>query len=105
MDWWKVTLRALLIATSLIRPQTDGQMIARCLNPMEQPLTLREGSSIGTYTAVDTGQIQELQLDAVSTVSQIQESHSYHRPLPKQVRPFFDADDKNCHGSTETGGC
>lgn len=38
---------SLPVATSLNQPKSNGQMVARCMNPIEQPLILRAGSTIG----------------------------------------------------------
>lgn len=45
------------VATNLNWPQHNVQMVAICKDPMEQALTLRVGSTIGTFTAVEADQM------------------------------------------------
>ena len=46
-------------ANSLNQPGSKRQVIIRCMNATEQPLTFRSGATIGTYTGVDTPQVED----------------------------------------------
>ena len=60
------------VASSLNRPSWDGGVVARCLNLTEQPMMLRAGSVIGTFTGVEKDQIDDSQLltDSEETTDQ-----------------------------------
>ena len=49
------------VATSLNRPGVRGKMVARCLNLTNQPMTLKAGATIGTFTGVEEEQVEDLQ--------------------------------------------
>ena len=50
-----------LVATSVKCPTRKGEVFVRCLNLGSQPLELKPGSTIGTYTSIEKGDIQEQQ--------------------------------------------
>ena len=45
------------LATSLNQPNEKGQLLVRCLNPTDQPLELKNGTAIGTYTGVEDEEV------------------------------------------------
>ncbi|XP_067929672.1 uncharacterized protein [Watersipora subatra] len=47
------------VASSLNKPGPKGRVITRCMNAMERSLTFRSGATIGTYTGVETPQVEE----------------------------------------------
>ena len=53
VPWWAP------VGSSLNQPRSKGQVIARCLNTMWQPLTIRSGATISKYTEVDIPQVEE----------------------------------------------
>ena len=48
-----------LLATSLNQPNQKGQLLVRCLNPTDQPLELKSGTAIGTYTGVEEEEVND----------------------------------------------
>lgn len=46
------------MATSLNQPLKNGLMIVQYMNPAEQQLTLRDGTTISTIDGVDNEQVQ-----------------------------------------------
>lgn len=93
---------SLHMATSLNRPQKNGQIVARCIISTKQPLTLRAGSTIGTFTAAEAEQVQYHKLKEVNTLSRIQGSYPHQGPIPEHVGPLFNAAKENCHSLQET---
>ena len=49
----------LLLASSLNCPDSHGKVMIRCMNPASQPLQIRAGTTVGTYTAVDRTDVSE----------------------------------------------
>ena len=49
------------VATSLNRPGIQGRVIARCLNLTNQPMRLKAGATIGSFTGVEEKQVDDLQ--------------------------------------------
>ena len=49
------------IATSPNRPGVRGKMVARCLNLTNQPMALKAGATVGTFTGVEEEQVEDLQ--------------------------------------------
>ena len=52
----------LCLATSVNRPDHQGRVMVRCLNPANQPLQVKAGTTIGVYTSVDEGDISPAEL-------------------------------------------
>lgn len=88
---------SLLVATSLNCPNPKGQMVVRCLNPTDQPVTINAGSVIGTYTGVEEQEI--MSQGHVNTVNseQLSLTHSDNTDeVPRHLQSLFDAASKNC---------
>ena len=49
------------VATSLNRPGAHGRVVARCLNLTGQPMKLKAGTTIGTFTGVEEKQVESFQ--------------------------------------------
>ena len=52
-------LEGVLLAASLNRPNDKGQLVVRCLNLFKQPIKLKGGTVIGTYTRVEAQEVQD----------------------------------------------
>ena len=52
-------LKGVLLAASLNRPNDKGQLVVRCLNPSKQPIELKGGTVISTYTGVEAQEVQD----------------------------------------------
>lgn len=50
------------IASSLYQPGESVQIVPRCINPTEQHLTLKVGSTIATFTGVEVDQVEDRRL-------------------------------------------
>ena len=49
------------VAASLNRPGVQGRTVTRCLNLTDQPMRLKAGTTIGTFTGVEEKQVEGLQ--------------------------------------------
>jgi hypothetical protein len=49
---------ALPLANSVNRPDQQGRLLVRCLNPTSEPIQIPAGSTVGTYTVVEDSDIQ-----------------------------------------------
>ena len=47
------------LAASLNQPNDKGHLLVRCLNPSGQPIELRSGTVIGTYTGVEHDEVND----------------------------------------------
>lgn len=72
------------------------------MNPREQPLTLRAGTTIGTVIAVDTQQILNVYPEPVDSVTRISGSPPDRNTVPEYLQPLINATKENCQRSQET---
>ena len=78
------------LATSLNQPDEKGRLIVRCLNPTDQPVVLKNGTAIGTYTGVETEEVDDRpSLDAPA--SQLDKPE-----VPAHLQEMFAAAQPNC---------
>ena len=47
------------LAASLNQPDEKGHLLVRCLNPSKQPVELKMGRVLGTYTGVEVGEVDD----------------------------------------------
>ena len=81
------------VATSLNRPNQQGQLVVRCLNPSEQPIELKSGTVIGTYTSVEEQEVE----DRPPTTNECSTSHE----IPGHVKELFDSARRNCKSTSQ----
>ena len=78
------------LATSLNQPDEKGRLIVRCLNPTDQPVELKNGTTIGTYTGVEDEEVDDRpSLDAPESQSDMYE-------VPAHLQELFAAAQPNC---------
>ena len=82
------------IATSLNRPGVHGKMVARCLNLTNQPMTLRAGATIGTFTGVEEAQVEDLQPLAPCEVKDINLTRMAE--VPEHLEELYEAAKGGC---------
>ena len=79
-----------LLAASLSRPDDKGRLLVRCLNPTKQPVELRCGTVVGTYTGVEEDEVDDqpsLEAPACSTTQ---------AEVPGHVQDLFESARHNC---------
>ena len=82
------------LATSLNQPDEKGQLVVRCLNPSKQPLELKSGAVICTYTGVEAQKVQDQ--EPLTTPAE----QTIPTGVPSHVEELYQAARPNC-GSEE----
>ena len=82
------------LAASLNTPNSKGQLLVRCLNPSKQPVELKSGAVIGTYTGVDDQEVES------QPCLEEPECLTAETEVPEHVRDLFTSARRNC-SSTE----
>ena len=79
----------LCLATSVNRPDHQGRVMVRCLNPAGQPLQVRAGTTVGIYTSIEEKDITEAELP--------EESPEQHEiGLPTHMTSLYARARENC---------
>ena len=79
------------LAASLNAPNDKGQLLVRCLNPSKQPVELRSGAVIGTYTGVEDQEVEnQPSLDTP-------QRNTAKTEIPEHMRDLFISAWKNCN--------
>ena len=78
------------LAASLNQPNDKGHLLVRCLNPSGQPIELRSGTVIGTYTGVEDDEVNDSHLHTAVECSPTEPS------VPGHVKNLFETARKNC---------
>ena len=85
------------LAASLNRPDERGQLLVRCLNPTKQPIELKCGTVVGTYTGVEEEKIEvEPSLDTLVCQTTPAE-------VPEHVKDLFESARANCETAEQEG--
>ena len=82
------------LAASLNTPDVKGQVLVRCLNPSKQPVELKSGAVIGTYTGVEDQEVES------EPCLETPECKTAETEVPEHVRDLFVSARRNCE-STE----
>ena len=69
-------------------------MVARCLNLTNQPMTLRAGATIGTFTGVEEAQVEDLQPLAPCEVKDI--NLTQMAEVPEHLEELYEAAKGGC---------
>jgi hypothetical protein len=89
------------IATSLNQPGSKGHLVMRCMNPTNQPLRLKAGATIGTYTGVDEADVDIQTSHTVGTASNTTEGEPISaNDIPLHLRELYKTASRHC---TEEG--
>lgn len=90
------------VATSLSLLQKNCQVVARCLNPTEQSLTLKTGSTISTFPDVEAELIQDQHSEPVDSRSRINKhTLNIKSMMPMYLQPVFNTAKESCQGLQE----
>ncbi|XP_067940642.1 uncharacterized protein [Watersipora subatra] len=84
------------LATSLNQPHKDGRIVVRCMNPLDQPLRIPAGKTVGMYTGIEENDIEmpEVKLSQRAAVTAVkQEVRSMW--VPKHLQQVYE---DACHG-------
>ena len=80
----------LCLATSVNRPDHQGRVMVRCLNPAGQPLQVKAGTTLGIYTSIEEDDINEAELPG--------ECPAQHEAgLPTHLTSLYTRAKENCH--------
>ncbi|XP_067949985.1 uncharacterized protein [Watersipora subatra] len=84
------------VASSLNQPRLKRQVIIHCINTTEQPLTFWSGATIGTYTGVDTTQVEEI--DSLLYEARPTSANE----VPVHLEELFQSARPHCEGASQT---
>ena len=84
----------LCLATSANRPDHQGRVMVRCLNPAGQPLQVKAGTTVGVYTSIEDKDISEAELPG-------EQPDQYGIGLPDHLTSLFTRARENCHYLTQ----
>ena len=85
------------LAASLNKPNERGQLLVRCLNPTKQPVELKCGAVVGTYTGVEEDEIED-QPSLDTPVCQTTNTN-----VPEHVKDLFESARNNCETVDQEG--
>lgn len=84
------------MATSLYQPESNGQVLARCLNFTEQSMKWSAGSTIGTFMEVEENEVDDRVLRADSKDSKISIASTGSEKVPGNLQKLYDAAKGSC---------
>ena len=92
---------SLPVASSINTPDKQRRVTVRCFNPTQQPMTLKAGTRIGTYTGIEETDI-ELPNSTASSISRASYREDSHpSQIPSHVREIYQEACKSCKDHTQ----
>ena len=92
------------IATSLNRPGAHGKVVARCLNLTGQPMRLKAGTTIGTFTGIEEKQVEDFQPPTHSETADIQVTQGIDEDeVPEHLKGLYEAAKSGCKEPSQSG--
>ena len=92
------------VATSLNRPGAHGKVVARCLNVTGQPIRLKAGTTIGTFTGVEERQVEDFQPQALREAAAVKVTQETDvDEVPEHLKGLYEAAKGGCEEPSQSG--
>ena len=89
------------MVSSLHRPNDKGQVWAKCVNPGNDPWELKSGKTIGKYTAVDSRNIDPIDVHALTKVEASREDIQGKLRVHPHLEVMLNQGAKQCTGQEQ----
>ena len=86
------------LASSFHKPNLEGQIWARCINPGNEPWELRSGKTIGKYTAVDDQDVVSIEVHVLNDAAAPREARQEDLRVPPHLEEVLSQVAKQCEG-------
>jgi transposase InsO family protein len=95
-----------LIAASLNAPNKKGEVMVRCMNPGRDTLTLKSGTTVGTYTSITEEDIQESNnvrnsFETKFRVREVVDQTNNRIQIPEHLAKLYDVACKGCKDQSQ----
>ena len=86
-----------VLASSVSSYESDGKLVVRCLNPLDQKVSLHAGSVIGQCTSLDKAQlVEETQVGCVTGDKFALNSPDLQQPVPHHLEDLYQEATDTC---------
>ena len=84
-----------MLATSLNKPNSKGQVKVNCINPTNQPINLTAGNTIDSFMGVEEADVQNC------TTPGAEKCFKEEGPVPTHVQQLYDSACQGCQDTSQ----